>query len=256
MSPFAMETLQIYSHKAEKYARFRWDYAPAAVGWVCETSGANAATAAADLGAGTGKLTRPLAERVGTVYAVEPNAEMRHFLEAALSEYPNCRVLDGRAEQTGLEAHSVDLVTAAQAIHWFDLQAARTEMRRILRPGGWMAVLRNRNSDGDLSAALEPVLGAARAMGAQVLQATPPHLDLIDFYFAGADHEKRAFEFTLQETWEPFWGSLCSAAFMPEEDHLQFPMLEQAARRVFEKFSVGGILAVCGVTDVWLGKLP
>ncbi|HSO26938.1 MAG TPA: class I SAM-dependent methyltransferase [Anaerolineales bacterium] len=249
-----MKTTEVYSKKAENYARYRWDYSPAAVDWLCQTTGVNLGAVAADLGAGTGKLTRQLVGRVGTIYALEPNPEMRRYLEAALADCPTCRVLANRAEQTGLEPHSLDLITAAQAIHWLDPQPARDEMRRILKPGGWIAFLRNQHKHPALSAALEPITGAAVLLTGQVVQNRPPQGELIDYYFADTSFEKQAFEFVIQENWEAFWGGLTSAAFMPEDDHPQFPALKQAARQVFEQFNIDGLLTIHAVTEVTLGR--
>jgi SAM-dependent methyltransferase len=91
-----------------------------------------------DLAAGTGKLTRPLLETRAEVIAVEPVAEMRAALPAS------ARALDGTAERIPADDSSVDLVTVAQAFHWFDGDAALAEIHRVLRPGGRLALLWNR----------------------------------------------------------------------------------------------------------------
>ena len=83
-----------------------------------------------DLAAGTGKLTRLLAASGATVIAVEPVAEMRAAIPAP------AQVLEGTAERIPLDTASADLVTVAQAFHWFDGDAALAEIHRVLRPGG------------------------------------------------------------------------------------------------------------------------
>lgn len=121
---------------------------------------ARTTTTVADLGAGTGKLSRALADRGLDVIAIDPSASM---LDAALAAHPGIsptrtdadgadgpgparprlRTLVGTAEATGLPDDSVDLVTAAQAWHWFDTEAASAEVTRILRPGGTLALVWN-----------------------------------------------------------------------------------------------------------------
>ena len=66
-------------------------------------------------------------------------------------------MVDGRAEGTTLADGSVDLVTVAQAIHWFDPVAARQEFHRILKPGGWLAICRNEGTDPALGQALSEI---------------------------------------------------------------------------------------------------
>ena len=111
-----------------------------------------------DLAAGTGKLTRPLVASGATVIAVEPVAEMRAVLPRSV------QALDGTAEQIPLDDSSVDLVTVAQAFHWFDGDAALTEIHRVLRPGGRLALLWNRRIEEDpVNKALERIFAPHRA---------------------------------------------------------------------------------------------
>jgi SAM-dependent methyltransferase len=111
-----------------------------------------------DLAAGTGKLTRLLLETGASVVAVEPVAEMR----AALPD--SVRALDGTAERIPLEDASVDLITVAQAFHWFDGDAALAEIHRVLRPGGRLALVWNRRvEDAPVNLALDALVEPHRA---------------------------------------------------------------------------------------------
>ena len=94
-----------------------------------------------DLGAGTGKLTRVLADRYARVIAVEPLAELRAILA---ERCPTADVRDGAAERIPLGDAEVDAVFAGQAFHWFANDAAVGEIARVLRPGGVLALLWNR----------------------------------------------------------------------------------------------------------------
>jgi len=93
-----------------------------------------------DLGAGTGKLTRVLADRYSRVIAVEPLDELRAYL---FERVPEAEVLEGAAEAIPLADASVDAVFAGQAFHWFANDAAVGEIARVLRPGGVLALLWN-----------------------------------------------------------------------------------------------------------------
>ncbi len=94
-----------------------------------------------DLAAGTGKFTRGLVDLGADVVAVEPVEGMRHQFSVAL---PDIELLDGTAEALPLADESVDAVTGAQAFHWFDMPVALPEIRRVLSPGGGMAMVWNR----------------------------------------------------------------------------------------------------------------
>ncbi|MGH9228769.1 MAG: class I SAM-dependent methyltransferase [Acidimicrobiales bacterium] len=136
---------------AEAYESVRPLYPDAALAELAARCGLRAGTAVADLGAGTGKLTRQLAALGADVVAVEPLPGMRAALEAAV---PGVRVLDGTAEDIPLPDASVEIVTAAQAFHWFETRRALDEIARVLRPGGWLALLWNERPESGWAAAL------------------------------------------------------------------------------------------------------
>jgi SAM-dependent methyltransferase len=93
-----------------------------------------------DLGAGTGKLTRVLADRYARVIAVEPLDELRAILAARV---PEADVREGVAEHIPLGDAEVDAIFAGQAFHWFANDTAMSEIVRVLRPGGMLALLWN-----------------------------------------------------------------------------------------------------------------
>jgi SAM-dependent methyltransferase len=125
---------------ADVYERARPGYPDAAVDWLLPTG----ARTVLDLGAGTGKLTRSLAAKGLEVVAVEPLAEMRTNLVAAV---PEVRVLDGTAEAIPLPDASVDAITVAQAWHWVDPERATAEAARVLRPGSTLGLIWNRRDE-------------------------------------------------------------------------------------------------------------
>lgn len=247
-----MDTTVVYSTKASQYARYRWDYAPQAIQAVLDATQLSPALVVADIGAGTGILSRHLAGHAGRLYAVEPNPEMRRVAHDELGRFPSVEIVDGRAEATTLPATSVDLIAVAQAIHWFDPEPTRREFMRIVKPGGWLALLRNYGTDEALGRAMQalrvPENGVEPHPAAQRAADKTP-----DEYYGGAPFVKKTYPFCLREPWETFIGSLISASDMPDPDHPLYANLERAARRVFDRFSSGGLLEVHGETELYLG---
>ena len=121
----------------------------------------------ADVGSGTGILTALLLDHGNTVHAVEPNAAMAAEATARLGGNPRFHAVAGRAEATGLPDASCDVVTAAQAFHWFDIDPTRREFRRILRPGGAVVLVWNIRRTG-LDAVPAGVRGPAAAIRARL----------------------------------------------------------------------------------------
>lgn len=130
-----------FTGKAEAYAKGRPGYPMAAIETIFGL--APLGTVFADIGAGTGKFTVKLAERGYSVFAVEPNADMRRQLAITLSPFTNAKIIDGTAEATTLPDHSVDILTVAHALHWFNPDAFRAECRRVVRPGGLVIAIYN-----------------------------------------------------------------------------------------------------------------
>jgi MOSC domain-containing protein YiiM/SAM-dependent methyltransferase len=128
----------------EAYERARPTYPPEAVETIVETLGLAPGRTLLELGAGTGKLTRLLAPTGVRLLAVEPVEAMRAKL---LDVVPDVELIDGTAEAIALPNASVDAIVVAQAFHWFDAIRALSEMHRVLRPGGRVALVFNRRDE-------------------------------------------------------------------------------------------------------------
>jgi SAM-dependent methyltransferase len=127
---------------AAVYERGRPSYPAEAIDWVIPAQ----ARRVADVGAGTGKLTRQLRECGLDVIAVEPSAGMREELRRAV---PGVPVLAGTAEQIPLADGTVDVVIVAQAWHWVDPERAVPEVARVLAAGGRLALMWNRRVENE-----------------------------------------------------------------------------------------------------------
>jgi len=124
-----------FSSRSADYAAYRPTYPVALADYLagmCETP-----AMALDVGCGTGQLSVLLAERFASVVATDASA--RQIENAVPHERVTYRVAP--AEKSGLPEHSVDLVTVAQAAHWFDLPAFYAEVRRVAKPGGILALI-------------------------------------------------------------------------------------------------------------------
>jgi SAM-dependent methyltransferase len=125
-----------FAEVADAYERGRPTYPEDAVRWLAGDEPRDVV----DLGAGTGKLTRALVALGHRVTAIEPLPEMLELLPATA---PGAFAILGNAEIIPLPDASTDVVTSAQAFHWFDHAAALPEIARVLRPGGRLAIVWN-----------------------------------------------------------------------------------------------------------------
>jgi SAM-dependent methyltransferase len=128
------ERARSFGSIAEDYDRLRPSPATEALDWLVPAG----CDVAVDLAAGTGLFTRPLAERVPTVIAIEPDPKMRATLAA---RSPDIEVLDGTGESIPLDDASADALFVSSAWHWLDPELAVPEIARVLRDGGRLGVL-------------------------------------------------------------------------------------------------------------------
>lgn len=136
-------TVERFSNRVENYIKYRPGYPPEVLDLFRTEMGLREASVIADIGSGTGISSKMFLENGNVVYGVEPNEGMRGAAERSLGNFPNFKSIDGTAENTTLPDASVDFVVAAQAFHWFENDATRTEFERVLRDGGHIVLIWN-----------------------------------------------------------------------------------------------------------------
>src|SRR5262245_45997301 len=246
-----MDTVNRFSQKASDYGHARWDYAAAAIDVVFSECKLDGNSVVADIGAGTGMLARRFVGRVRELFAVEPNAEMRAF--AAREARGSFHVVDGFSDATTLQDSSVDLVTVGRAIHWFPPESTRVELRRILKPDGWLAIFQIPCTDEALvesiSAVRVPENGWDVAADKERMSLMPD-----SFYFGDKSFQHLSFPGVVREKWEDFLGRITSLSVAPGTTHPLRARLEAALREVFDRHATNGVLPVYNSTEVIFGQ--
>lgn len=210
---------------------------------------------AADIGAGTGIFTGILSEYVEKVYAVEPNSDMRDSA-AKNGIKPNAVFVNGNAEHTGLPDGSVDIITAAQAFHWFDAVAFAEECKRIFRPRGEgfvVLVWNDRDAESDIVKAnfdinrkfcpLFKNSSVGMDIGGSVSRFFDGRFDVFTFD-NGCMYDENAF---LRRN--------LSSSYAPLPDDAAFAPYVEALREVFSASNSDGKVFYPYITRCYAGKL-
>jgi SAM-dependent methyltransferase len=175
---------QRFSNRVADYVRYRPSYPSALIDLLRDECGLRPDHAVADVGSGTGLLSKLFLENGNRVLGIEPNEEMRRAGEEYLATYKNFSSVRGSSEATTLADSSVAFITAAQAFHWFEPIATRREFLRILKPSGWVVVIWNdrRISETAFGRAYEDLLVRYGTDYTRVKEAHPETHDMEDFF--------------------------------------------------------------------------
>jgi len=247
-----MKSTERFSDRVADYVRYRPSYPDALLTRLVQTG----AKQVADIGSGTGILTALLLDQFEWVVAVEPNAPMRAAATSWLSGRLNFHSQDAQAEATGLADDSVDLVVAAQAFHWFDLAAARTEFSRILRPGGSVGLIWNsrqveRNAFlRGYEALLQrwcPGYGAIRHRGVSDAE--------FDAFFGAGRWERAVYDNAQHLDRAGLHGRLRSSSYAPQPDHPNHTPMMTALDVLFDAHQQDGAVTVYYDTELTIGTL-
>ena len=242
-----------FSKRADYYAKFRPGYPPGVVRIVSKELGFRSNDVVADIGSGTGLLAKLFLKNGNRVLAVEPNDKMRRHAEESLSRFRNFVSINGTAEATTLPPRTVDLITAGQALHWFDPVGSRKEFSRISKPGAGLCVIYNkRKSSNSFSRAYEKTI---RRYGKDRAKIPDISDRLVSRYF---DHGRFA-KFNLPNEqildFEALLGRLISASYMPTPRDKGFRTFENEVRELFDSHSVNGEVRIPYDTEILVGKV-
>ncbi|HEU5014136.1 MAG TPA: class I SAM-dependent methyltransferase, partial [Roseiflexaceae bacterium] len=211
-----MDSTQRFSSRVENYVKYRPSYPQEIIAALQQACGLTSDSIVADVGSGTGIFAELLLRNGNTVYGIEPNQAMRAAGEQLLQHFPRFHSVNGTAEATTLPAQSVDFITAGQAFHWFDPDRARREFARILRPGGWVALIWNERRS-DSTPFLRDYEQLLRTYGTDYEASKHTNFDaeLIRAFFAPNPMFMQTFENQQRFDYDGLRGRLLSSSYTP-----------------------------------------
>lgn len=243
-----------FSDRVADYIRYRPSYPPELLDVLCRHCGLTPNWVVADIGSGTGLLTKLFLENGNRVFAIEPNAAMRAAGEEFLRGFDQFTSREGRAEATGLEAHSVDLVTAGQSFHWFDREQARVEFERILQSGGWVALVWNeRLTSSPFLADYEQLLHRYSPDYPKVDHRNVDEEALAGFFHPGRFRQE-VFFMRQQFDWQGVHGRWSSSSYVPAPGQPGHEEMRRELQVIFRRYQQDGLVDWEYKTRVYYGR--
>jgi SAM-dependent methyltransferase len=251
-----VNTTERFSDRVANYVKYRPGY-PAEVPERLRDAGVLTKDAViADIGSGTGISALAYLENGHEVFGVEPNDEMRKAAEEYLSAHKRFHSVKGTAEQTTLKDQSVDVILAGQAFHWFDVEKAKAEFKRILKPGGNVVLMWNdrRTDSTDFLRSYEDLL---KLFGTDYEKVNHKNIDekVFDAFWGKGNWNSFTIDNFQDFTFEGLKGRLFSSSYVPAEDHPDSAFMVNVLKKIFTRYQENGLVRFEYDTRVFFGKL-
>jgi SAM-dependent methyltransferase len=252
-----LQSTERFSNRVADYVRYRPTYPTALLDWLRDAQGVTPDWRIADIGAGTGISSKMFLDAGHAVTAVEPNAAMREAAAAWLGSNPRFRAVDGRADATTLDDASIDLVSVAQAFHWFDPASTRREFHRILREGGLAAIYWNsrRLTSTPFLVGYEALLQTYGTDYTSVAERYADESRMREWFGAGWRGTAH-FDHCQLLDFDELRGRLMSSSYAPKEDHPNHAPMIEALHRLFDDCQEHGKISFDYDTRVYVGEVP
>lgn len=244
-----------FDKKGKVYAKARPDYPEELFSYLVSINIIDNEKAVADIGSGTGIFTVQISPFAKTVFAVEPNEDMRTKAEDKFKLFPNVVSVNATAEDTRLPDASVELVTVAQAFHWFDRKSFKSECQRILKPDGKVLLVWN---DRDIKSEIIKDNFAVNKSFCPNFKGSSDGMDFSkesfkDFF--DGEYEVIEFDNSLVYDRDAFIARSLSSSYAPNENDIMSDEYIKALENVFDKHQTNGIVKYPYITRCYIGTV-
>lgn len=243
-----------FTGKAEDYAKYRPGYPEQIISLLETKTGFDSSKDIADVGCGTGILSKLFLNNGNLVFGVEPNEDMRKKSEKLLGKFINFISVDGTAEETHLATNSVDMISVGQAFHWFDHKKTKKEFKRILRKDGYIVIIWNeRKNNTPLMKAINNIL---KSIGHEHHDAENDLMDkeLLSTFFGADKVASSTFPNFQMLDLAGLKGRIQSISYVPESGSENKRIMNEI-KDLFERYNNGGMVKVEYTTRVYYGNL-
>ncbi|MEO8415386.1 MAG: class I SAM-dependent methyltransferase [Ginsengibacter sp.] len=228
-----------FSDRVDDYIQYR-PHHPYEVIEVLETAfGLNSSFTIADIGSGTGISSELFLKNNNVVFVVEPNKELRAAAEKINAACKTFVSIDGTAESTGLDEHSIDMIFCGQSFHWFDTTTCKKEFGRILKDDGHIVLAWNvRREADDFQKGYEKTLLENIDEYKNVTHRNITVKEIEPFFNPKKLYIKTVSNFQ-DFNLDGLIGRLQSSSYCPKED-VPYQRLMSAIEKLFDQYNING----------------
>ncbi len=248
----------LFSGKAANYSKFRPAYPRELIHLLEKHISLTPLTVVADIGSGTGIMSRLFIENGNVVYAVEPNDEMRQYSSTSLRAYPQFHALNGTGENTGIADNIVDLVVCAQSFHWLNPELAKKEFHRILNNEGYVALVWNDKVDSEIgfNSEYEAICKNFKKFTPNYSRKGSTVADpmILEKFFSG-DYRFLELENYQELNIEGVLGRYSSTSYAIDPEDPRYTALLNTMEEAFERHQEKGFVRLQYKTKIFLGKV-
>ena len=246
-----------FTDKAQKYEKYRPSYPNESVSIIMKECNFNLDNdiIIADIGAGTGKFTELLLENNYTVYAIEPNDKMRAIADSKFLGNHKYKSFNSNAENTLLADNSIDIITVAQALHYFDLDKVKIEFRRILKKNGKVVLLWNfRDRASNFMKEYEKIVYTFHSKDLQPTFAQDKMNDVV-YNKLFSEYKVLSIPYSQELKFNDLWGRVLSSNHAPKMDDPNYKELYKNMNGLFNKYKHNNIITFEYCTKVVIGSI-
>jgi ubiquinone/menaquinone biosynthesis C-methylase UbiE len=249
-------SLQRFTQAVQYYIKYRPSYPKAVLETLIEDCGLTKNSIIADIGSGTGLLSKLFLDYDNTVYGVEPNQAMREAGEEYLKQYANFISVDGTAESTNLKDKSIDIITVGTAFHWFDPGKTKIEFERILKNLGWVLLVWNVR-DIEHSALIGDYEKLILKYGKDYRESSASKFDqtALATFFSPNEIKTQSFTNSQKFDWEGLKGRLLSTSYSLRPDDKQYDNMLAELKDIFDRYQKNGKIEFLYSTKLHYGRI-
>ncbi|OGT43783.1 MAG: hypothetical protein A3F42_01115 [Gammaproteobacteria bacterium RIFCSPHIGHO2_12_FULL_37_34] len=249
-------TVQRFNETVQDYLKYRPSYPKEVYSLLVKQFDLTPEKIIADVGSGTGFLSKLFLEHGHSVYGVEPNQGMRKAAEKYLLENQNFHSINGLAEATTLDNESINWIVVGTAFHWFDVKKIRIEFKRILKSPGFCLVVWNVRNKKQ-SVLLQDYENLILTFSNDYQQSRAQEFDqtIVKDFFHPFEMKTASFIHKQQFSWDGLKGRLLSTSYSLRENDPKYQDMIDELKQIFDRHQSNGLVEFLYDTKMYYGQM-